>query len=163
MNIKKRLTNLILAVTTSTLILGCTKNLELSPQETAQTQKHSNISNNMKRVMHDMNNVFYERHISELERDEERQRYAFRLADKLITISQEIKKYPQESEQKRFNNPQDKERFIRLADQLKVHGKNIKSIASGYNIKALNEEIQNMTKTCNSCHLEFNPNGPRIH
>lgn len=162
MSTKRRIINLILVVATAALILGCTKEPEVVTQDTATVQQHVYVSNNMKRVMHDMNSVLYERHKSELERDEEKQRYALKLSDKLITISKEIKKYPQNSKQERFNNVQKKEYFMMLADQLKLHGENIRSIASSYNMKALNEEIQSMTQTCNSCHTEFNTNAPRI-
>lgn len=149
----RRITNLILAVTTVVLLSGCIKELEVGAHDTTNMQYHVDASQNLKRVMHDMNSVLYEHHKSELERDEQRQRYAFKLSDKLITLSQEIKKYPQK---------RDQEHFMTLADQLKVHGENIRSIASIYNMKVLNEEIQNMTRTCNNCHAKFNPNGPKI-
>ena len=163
MNSKRKVTDLIVAVTIVALFLGCTKEPIGPMQDTPKTQMHIDVSQNLKRVMHDMNNVLYERNKSELERDEQRQRYAFKLADTLMTISREIKKYPQESGLEKFKNPEKKGYFMSLADQLSVHGENIRSIASSYNMKALSEEIQNMTNTCNRCHEEFNPNGSRFH
>lgn len=160
---KRSITNFILTVTTITLVSGCTKEPVVGAYDSTKIQLHIEASKHIKRVMQDINSVLYERHKSELERDEERQRYAYKLSDTLMTISQEIKKYPQESDQEHFNTPEKKGYFVNLADRLRVHGDNIRSIASAYNMKALNEEIQNMTKTCNSCHAEFNPNGPRIH
>jgi len=156
MRIKSKATNIILATTVVALFSGCTKEPE------PKIQEHTDISQKLKRIMHDMNSAFYERHKSELERDEQKQRYAFKLSETLITVSQKTKSYPQESNQECFKNPEKRDTFLSLADQLKLHGENIRSIASTYNMKALNEEIRNMTVTCNHCHVQFNPNGPKI-
>jgi len=162
MSIVTRIARLIITVTVVALFFGCTKELEMATQDAAKTQEHVAASKHLRRVMHDMNNVLYEHHKSELERDQQRERYAFKLADKVGAISQEIKKYPEESGKEYFKNPEKKGYFMTLVDQLDVHGKNIKGIASNDNKKALNEEIKNMIQTCNQCHAQFNPNGPKI-
>jgi len=159
---KGKVISLILAITVATLFSGCTKEPQVAMQGGAKGQPHIEGSKHIKRVMQDMSSVLYERHKSELERDEQRQRYAYKLSATLMTLSQEIKKYPQEDDHERFNTLEKRGDFLSLADQLRLHGDNIKSIASTYNMKALNEEIQNMTKTCNRCHAQFNPNGRKI-
>ena len=114
----------------------------------------------MKRMLNDLNNVQYARHKSEIELDDDRKRYANNLADSLKLISKKTVDFPkndptfiiQSSKLEEYNN---------LSKQLYSQGEEIENQANRYDFKALEITIENVKKTCTSCHdvvgLKRNP------
>jgi len=119
------------------LFLGCSKKIE--PLRISSS--HPNISNTMKLLLKDLKSVLYERHKSELERDEERQRYALRFANRAIEATKELQSYPNK----------DKE-FYLLVEQLREKATNIKQLANTFQIKRVDNAIVDIRDTCSRCH-----------
>lgn len=156
------LAGIAIAVGAAVLVLGCASPPDTSEGRGFNVQRHAEVAAQMKRAMHEMYNVLYERHISELERDDERRRYAIKLSERVLLISEEIRKYPTQSGWEEFSHPKKTAAFLSLADRLKNHAEAIGKSASDYQFRMLGEEITNMVQTCNQCHAQFNPLAPKI-
>ena len=162
MSTLKRVADTIIAIGAGAVVWGCAAPSDPSAERGIGTENHAQATLHMKRAMHEMYNVLYDRHISELERDDERRRYAVKLSQRVLLISEEVRNYPKESGRSELADPEKKGAFMGLADRLKGHGEAIGERASNYDFRMLGDEIKKMVQTCNQCHAQFNPLAPAI-
>jgi hypothetical protein len=162
MNIFKIATNTIIAAGVAVLVWGCANPPDPSLESKITPENHAKASTQMKRAMHEMYTILYNRYSSELERDDERRRYAMKLSQRVLLISEEIRNYPIQSGRSEFSDPEKRAAFMSLADRLRGHGEAIEKSASNYHFRILGEEIKSMVQTCNRCHVQFSPLAPVI-
>lgn len=114
----------------------------------------------MKRMLGDLNNVIYSRHKSEIERDDDRRRYANNFAETLKTMSSRIIEFPKNDATFKIKES-DIEYYEELSKKLYTQGVVIQKIADAYEFKALNLAIEDVKMTCTQCHdivnLGFDP------
>ena len=116
----------------------------------------------MKRMLSDLNNVIYARHKSEMERDDDRKRYANSFANTLKSMSSRIAEFPKDDVNFNIKNS-DLKYYNELSRKLYTQGETIEKIADAYAFKALDLAIDDVKNTCIECHkivnLGFDPLG----
>lgn len=114
----------------------------------------------MKRLLNDLNNVQYTRHKSEIELDDDRKRYANSLADSLKLMSKKTVDFPKNDPTFIIKSSK-LEEYNNLTKQLYTQGEEIENQANRYDFESLEITIENVKKTCMSCHnivgLKHNP------
>jgi len=134
--------------TTALLLLqGC--GAPSTPEE--ETVRHAVDTAKMKRVLADMQNIVFEKQISELERDNYRLRYAGEIATLVEQIADGLETNPEIARLPEA----DKKRVHELGVRLRGHGKNLEAIVADYAVERLRPELSLMMESCNACHLQY--------
>lgn len=114
----------------------------------------------MKRMLSDLNNVIYARHKSEMERDDDRKRYANSFAKTLKSMSSRIMEFPKDDVNFTIQSG-DLQHYNELSKKLYTQGEAIEKIADAYAFESLDLAIDDVKGTCTKCHkivnLGFNP------
>ncbi len=114
----------------------------------------------MKRMLNDLNSVVHVKHKSEMERDDDRRRYAGNFADTLKMMSSKVADFPKDDANFKIDSSKLRD-FEELSKRLYTQGEVIQKIADSYDFKSLNRAIDDVKSTCMSCHklvrLGFNP------
>jgi len=129
------------------LLSACAKE---SKPSTA-SQKHNDISSELKVIMHELNMVIYDRYDSELDKDNTRRRGAMKLGTSVKDISIQIQKIQIHKDLKK----QDPVLFKKYAKELYNRGDTIYNQAYNYELDKLDNSYKNIQKTCKTCHKEF--------
>ena len=129
------------------LLSACAK--ESKPQ--TASQKHNDISSELKVIMHELNMVIYDRYDSELDKDNTRRREAMQLGKGVKDISIQIQKIQINKDLKK----QDPVLFKKYAKELYNKGDIIYNQARDYQLDKLDSSYKNIQKTCKACHKEF--------
>ena len=132
------------------LISGCA-----SKQDSLNgIDKHIIKSSELRIMMRDLNMVVNDEYKSELERDETRRRYAFGLADNVKEFSSIIKSMQLKDLDQNIDDA-DIQIFSKYTNNLQKNGEVIGRIAQNYELERLDNAINNLKRTCNSCHSTF--------
>ena len=115
------------------------------------SQKHNDISAELKVIMHELNMVIYDRYDSELDKDNTRQRETMQLGTSVKDIAIQIQKIQIKKDLKK----QDPILFKKYAKELYNKGDIIYNQARDYELDKLDSSYKNIQKTCKSCHKEF--------
>ena len=152
-----RLKSFVLLVSISLLFNACSSH-KVTNNESINHKK--NRLGYMKRMLNDLNTVQYARHKSEIELDDDRKRYANNLADSLKLISKKTVDFPKNDPTFIIQSSK-LEEYNSLSKQLYAQGEEIENQANRYDFQALEITIENVKKTCISCHkvvgLKHNP------
>jgi len=119
---------------------------------------HSVKSQKLKNVMHDLNNLVFERFYSEIDRDNMRVRYSKNIADIVASMSSDIEKIRQAGNELNLK-PSEKALFDALAAELAREGENLRLIAVDYKTERIRPALDRMINTCNRCHAQFRDGG----
>ena len=146
---------LILASFISIIFIGCASKDEF-PQLTKNPNPtmHELGSVKLKGIMHELNNLVFERFYSELERDELRVQHTKEIAQIAHSIEGDVKKIESMSSELKLNDIELKE-FMRLTKELGNNASELEDIANNYRIKEIKGGINKLVATCNSCHKKF--------
>lgn len=141
------------AATAFFLLQGCGD----APNPEQETMRHAVDSTKMKLVLADMQNIVFEREMSELERDNYRLRYAREIATLVDQIADGLEASPEIA-----RLPQaDRERIGQLGQRLQDHGNNLDAIVADYAVERLRPELSLLMETCHACHVKYRKEEPR--
>jgi len=139
-----------MALLAAGLLGGC------SLTQTVEKPGHTLRSEKLRSLMMEINVVVHERYQSELERDDAKRRYAFRLSDALNEMSERIRTVPIKTSS--FKEQEEVQvEFEKYSRRLNSHAKEIAHIAQSFEIEKLNPAIRQMVNTCISCHDRYIP------
>jgi hypothetical protein len=113
-------------------------------------EQHIDESDELYMMMHNLNSSIYEKNKSELEVDDAKKRYALNIASNITQATVALNRYGHKNLQN-----ENLKNFLSLSDQLKSHALKIESIANSYELEKLDDELEDMQRTCTSCHLKF--------
>ena len=147
----------IVLVCTSWFLSGCAGTdgealPKLAPKGKASL--HSVKSSKLKSVMHDLDNLVFDRFYSEIDRDNMRVRYSKEMAQLVASMSEDIQKIRQSGDELELNEEQ-RLLFKTLALELEQESENLKKIALEYRTESIRPTIDRMINVCNRCHSQF--------
>ena len=122
--------------------------------EKGKASLHSVKSTKLKNVMHDLNNLVFERFYSEIDRDNMRVRYSKEIAGIVTSMSEDIEKIRQTGDELNLTDEQ-RLMFKSMAMELEQEGENLKKIAVEYRTESIRPTLDRMVNICNRCHSEF--------
>lgn len=119
-----------------------------------EAKEHMIESEKLRSLMLELDMVVYDRLKSELDKDNIRRRYAMRLADSVKDIAIKIENISPKDLWKKIDQD-DVKLFKLFSKQLYSHGIEIDEVAKSYELEKLSNKLDNMQRTCNSCHSHF--------
>ncbi len=122
--------------------------------EKGKASLHSVKSSKLKSVMHDLDNLVFDRFYSEIDRDNMRVRYSKEIARIITSMSDDIQKIRQTGDELDLNDEQ-RLLFKTLAMELEQEGENLKTIALEYRTESIRPTLDRMINVCNRCHSQF--------
>ena len=125
---------------------------KLAPK--GEASLHSVKSSKLKSVMHDLDNLVFDRFYSEIDRDNMRVRYSREMAQIVASMSDDIQKIRQSGDELELNKEQ-RLLFKTLAMELEQESENLKKIALEYRTESIRPTIDRMINVCNRCHSQF--------
>lgn len=125
---------------------GCAQ----TQKELAPSVRHMIKSEKLKITMKKIDNVIYERHMSELDRDRIRGRYVLSLAENLRNLSEELILI--EASDTKANETDAYRTYARLID---AEADALESLASKKRFEYLPARVEKVKNICNSCHTHF--------
>lgn len=123
------------------IVLGCSGAHQ--PQSTLHMQK----SQDLKRIMLELDLVVYEQLKSELERDKVRKRVALNLASTLAKLSKELEVSPHAN-----IKSEKKEKYLEYIQRLRSCSEDISLYASRYEFARVKKRLEHLERLCNDCH-----------
>lgn len=125
-------------------------------QETKMTtnQTHKKEGSQLQVIMRDLNTIVGNNQKSELERDDDRRRYALNLVDA-------IKKFSAKAQDKstrfqtKYINEENITAFHKHIEQIEKKSQEIEKLANNYEIEQLEHKIVELEAVCMSCHKEL--------
>ena len=130
------------------LLLGCSQTSKNPP-----SQMHKLRADTVKRLMHEIDGVMYRYNRSEIERDDDKQRYAITLALQLRHMSERIEVIIDDA--KIDACKEDKTHFKSYAATLREHADTIKGYADVYDFERVDAALGDTLHLCNRCHEHF--------
>jgi len=115
---------------------------------------HSVKSGKLKSIMHDLDNLVFDRFYSEIDRDNMRVRYSKEMAQIVASMSDDIQKIRQSGDELELNEEQ-RLLFKNLAMELEQESENLKKIALEYRTESIRPTLDRMVNVCNRCHSQF--------
>lgn len=115
---------------------------------------HSVKSKKLKNVMHDLNNLVFDRFYSEIDRDNMRVRYSQDIAQIVTSMSEDIKKI-QETGDELDLTEEKRLLFKTMAMELEQEGENLTKIATEYRTESIRPTLDRLVNICNRCHSQF--------
>ena len=115
---------------------------------------HSVKSAKLKGIMHDLDNLVFDRFYSEIDRDNMRVRYSKEIALIISSMSDDIQKIRQSGDELELNQEQ-RMLFKTLAMELEQESENLKKIALDYRTESIRPTLDRMINVCNRCHSQF--------
>ena len=144
-------TRLLISIFILSIFSACATK-EQSPY--ANKSKHAIKFEELRDIMHDMNNLVFERYYNEIERDDLRVRYSSELAAIISELSKNVKKA--EITAKKLHLPEsEKEEFIALATELGSYSEKFENIAKTYDTNKIQPTMVALMNVCNKCHTRF--------
>jgi hypothetical protein len=122
--------------------------------DTKGASLHTVKSQTLKSVMHDLNNVVFDRFYSEIDRDNMRVRYSKNIADIVASMSGDIEKIRQTGNELNLA-PKERALFDALAAELAQEGESLRLIATEYQTERIRPALDRMIDVCNRCHAAF--------
>lgn len=119
-----------------------------------KAQIHRVKSNELKRIMHSLQNVTYNHQLNAMQVEDEKRRQAMRMAKMVSQMSRRIVGLVADKATIKLSR-EHRKNFIALARQLGTHGQEIRWLAKSYRIEELNPALNRMVQTCNACHNRF--------
>lgn len=153
----KQLIHLAGAALSAVLLLGCMgEHGSALPKlsEEPGAAMHAVKSSKLKEVMHDLNNIVFERFYSEIDRDKMRVRYSKEIAGIVASMSKDIKTIQETGNELDLTEEQ-RLMFKTLAMELEQEGENLTKIATEYRTESIRPAIDRLVNTCNRCHGLF--------
>ena len=109
----------------------------------------------LREVMHKLYYAVYEdQHLSELERDDLRQRYALDLAESVAALVKEVGEAPSTMPGVELDAP-DAAAYAAYARELGARGEAIRAVAEAYETEKIGPAVEGMIDLCNRCHAHF--------
>jgi soluble cytochrome b562 len=139
-----------LLLISTVIFLGCSTKEKSS--DTNVVKEHMIDSHKLRLLMREMNLIVYDRDKSELQRDDDRVRYALKLSDKVKKISQNVILI--DKSELHLNSVNDK-KFRHYAKELNISADQIEKIAKNYELEKLPSALKQLDNRCNACHTEF--------
>ena len=139
------------------LLSGCSGVEQESLPKLAEKGKasmHSVKSAKLKGIMHDLDNLVFDRFYSEIDRDNMRVRYSKEIALIISSMSDDIQKIRQSGDELELNQEQ-RMLFKTLAMELEQESENLKKIALDYRTESIRPTLDRMINVCNRCHSQF--------
>ena len=152
----------LIMITFIFLVTGCSSKNEL-PQLTKHIKPtmHELGSIKLKGIMHELNNLVFERFYSELERDDLRVQHTKEIAQIAHSIAGDVQKIESMSSELKLNKTELAE-FMKLTKELGSNAVNLENIAENYRIKEIKGGINKLVATCNSCHQKFRKDSTKV-
>lgn len=153
----RRITNGMLLGCAVWLFAGCgSVDRETLPTlaEKGRASLHAVKSSELKGIMHDLDNLVFDRFYSEIDRDNMRVRYSKEIAGIIKSMSEDIEKIRQSGEALDLNEEQ-RLLFKTLAMELEQESENLKTIALEYRTESIRPTLDRMINVCNRCHSQF--------
>lgn len=122
--------------------------------ENGKASLHSIKSTKLQNVMHDLDNLVFDRFYSEIDRDNMRVRYSKEIAQIISSMSEDIQKIRQSGDELELNEEQ-RLLFKTLALELEQESENLKKIALEYRTESIRPTLDRMINVCNRCHSQF--------
>jgi len=135
------------ALAAALALTGCTTPGS-APKE---VMRHAVDTEKMKAVMLDMNNIVFEKHVSELERDQMR----LRSAKEIATLVEQIADGLKAGKETATLPPADRERVNGISGELRNHASNLREIAQKLEAEKIPPALNRMLDTCDSCHAVY--------
>ncbi len=109
----------------------------------------------LREVMYELHHAVYEdQHLSELERDDLRQRYALDLAETVAVLVKEVETAPSTMPGVRLDAA-DAAAYAAYARELAARGEAIRAVAEAYETEKIASAVDGMIDLCNRCHAHF--------
>lgn len=121
---------------------------------TQEVQTHKDQGPQLQFMMRELNTVVGNNQQSELERDDERRRYALTLVDSIqkFTLKAHDKNITSKT---KYINEQNKELFTKHLDEIEKKATEIEDLAKSYQLSDLDQEIVELEAICISCHKDL--------
>jgi hypothetical protein len=111
--------------------------------------EHKQRSEQMRRLMHSIDNEMYQKNRSEIERDDERRRYLLSLSEKLQSMSQEIQDiYSDESDE-------NQKILDTYTQKLFIKGAEISFLTRHYQFDNVDLVLKETVEVCKACHNDL--------
>lgn len=134
--------------------LGCSSQESLKPQPCDIETKHVRMSDEIIKLMHQLNMSIYDKEKSELEHDDIKRRYAYTMVDDLRSISQKLQDYGNAKLSKDLSGDE-LNIYLDNAKRLENDADVLEQIADNYAIEALPKQLEAIERSCNRCHETF--------
>ncbi|QOP41109.1 hypothetical protein [Sulfurimonas marina] len=119
-----------------------------------ETQTHKEQGPQLQFIMRDLNTIVGNNQKSELEREDERRRYALSLVDAINKFS--AKAHDKTAKlQTKYINENNIVAFNKHLDALEKKSQEIEKIAKNYELEQLDQEIVELETICTSCHKDL--------
>jgi cytochrome c556 len=135
------------------LIFGLSACVSTSPSFDA-TKQHMLESQKLHQLIHELNTVVYNIPKSELQKDEDRRRYALEYAKTIQKVAKNVENLTYNQKGERVSED-DKKLYASFAKRLYKNGKDIQKVVSEYKLEELNAQLIKAETTCNACHSKF--------
>lgn len=126
--------------------------------QTGQPALHAIHNEQLHELMTRMDNLMQERFMTETQLDEERRKYARKIADSAQALSQTvtaiIAKMPELA-----LSPTEQPTFMALASKLQQQTDTLHELARQNHIDAIDDSLHQINTTCTSCHALFRKTG----
>ncbi|MEA2099902.1 MAG: hypothetical protein U9P72_07220 [Campylobacterota bacterium] len=132
------------------LLSGCSSKID----SIDETLKHDKDTQELSSIMHELNLLVYDNVKSELELDNVRRRYALTLAQRIKELTTKAEGISVEKLGKKISQKNIKQ-FTQYMKELRKNGEEIYEIAQKYELEKLDNKIENLKQTCNSCHSQI--------
>jgi hypothetical protein len=139
--------NLLVLFVAVFFITSCATN-----EKTAQTA-HAKKFDTLKGVMHDMNNIVFERYYNAIERDDLKIEYSKEMASVIRDLSSNIKKAQKRVDELKLTGDK-KAEFLALSKELGSFAPKFDEIARTYNTKKIEPTMIQLIHVCNKCHVK---------
>lgn len=154
--VKDRRCMAVLILITASLISACSHQREPGLRgainEQGKASIHEVSNDKIRRIMHKLDTIIFERFYSELERDHYRLRYAGQIVEIVNELNRELEHDPS---LKLELNDEQRQDFLGLAQQLKQQTNELNQLVSKHQSSEINTKLKQITKVCSSCHQKF--------
>lgn len=120
-------------------------------EQSIQNESHREKGSDLQVLMRDINTIVGNNQQSELERDDERRRYALNLVDSLKKFSSKVQDKNLQFKTK-YVNEENSTFFYKQIKSLDRKVQEIESVANNYELERLDQKIVELQSICTSCH-----------
>ncbi len=129
------------------IVGGCASKFDVNDK----TIKHAEKSVELSVIMHELDQLVFDNAKSELELDNIRRRYALTLSDTIKEQTYKIESMPTDKLSQKVSKD-NMESFKKYIIQLRRDAQDINEIAQRYELEKLDDKLQDLKRTCDSCH-----------
>ena len=146
-------------VLTASLLAACTEGGSYDAQfgrinETGRPEQHAIHDRQLRVMMARMNALLQERFMTETQRDSERRRYAQRLADSAMSLSETVDSIIAQMPSLALTESE-QVAFLALANKLREQSGQLYDLAGRERLDKIDASLSELKTTCTSCHAMF--------